>query len=507
MLFCFSATGNSLFLAQKMSEAGGGHVLRMDGCLREGETRFEAPAGEPLGFVFPVYFSGLPTIVADFLEKADIRVGPGTYVFVAVTCGLSPGNAGGMAEKILSKKGVHVDGMFRVVMPHTWTPIQDLSDRRKVDKVLEDAVPMTEDAVEGMKARRRCRMPDATSALMAKPLYSVYSLQKTKIFWVTDMCDGCGECRAICPSRIIKMENRRPVIVESRCAMCLACLHRCPMFAIQYGRATIGHGRYVNPSVSLRSRPVHVSHEGRVDGVLGLQHLYRVGTVLGLLPQALDHDVREQALDVLPSPVPLELLHRRRPGIAYPGGYPLEHVPHEVDVLLDVLRFLDGFRVVGKGAQVRDRLLHERHALLAQGLPGFQRGVPLHVHDHQLDHRGRHDRGAGERPHPVQLEDPVHEVAQEPSVLHAPEVADQRRERKDGQHVLFAGRSRHPLAHDVQDAVVEHPPLLSGEGLRPGGKDVDAFGEPAVEDEGARDGQIAHGFLAVGQDASAQVVE
>ena len=162
MLFCFSATGNSLYLAERLSEAGCGSVIRMDRCLREKETRFSVPDGEPLGFVFPVYFSGLPTIVLDFLEKADIAMDPGTYVFLAVTCGLSPGNAGGMAEKVLSAKGIRIDGMFRVVMPHTWTPIHDLSDKAKVDKVLEESVPMVEDVLEGVRARRSCRMPDAT---------------------------------------------------------------------------------------------------------------------------------------------------------------------------------------------------------------------------------------------------------------------------------------------------------------------------------------------------------
>ncbi|MBR3477021.1 MAG: EFR1 family ferrodoxin [Candidatus Methanomethylophilaceae archaeon] len=251
MLFCFSATGNSLYLAERLSEAGCGSVIRMDRCLREKEARFSVPDGEPLGFVFPVYFSGLPTIVLDFLDKADITIVSDTYVFVAVTCGMSPGNAGGMAEKALSSKGIRVDGMYRVVMPYTWTPIQDLSDKSKVDKVLEEAVPMTEDVLEGVKERRTCKMPDSTSPLMAKPLYSIYGLQKTKMFWVTGMCDGCGECRTICPERVIKMENRKPVITVKKCTMCLACLHRCPMFAIQYGRATIGHGRYVNPIVSL----------------------------------------------------------------------------------------------------------------------------------------------------------------------------------------------------------------------------------------------------------------
>ena len=31
--------------------------------------------------------------------------------------------------------------------------------------------------------------------------------------------------------------------------MCLGCLHRCPEFAIQYGKNTKKHGQYMNPNV------------------------------------------------------------------------------------------------------------------------------------------------------------------------------------------------------------------------------------------------------------------
>ncbi|MBR4504785.1 MAG: EFR1 family ferrodoxin [Candidatus Methanomethylophilaceae archaeon] len=251
MIFCFSATGNSLCLAKRISEADGSAIIHMDRCLREGDLSFRVPSGENLGFVFPTYFSGIPMIVSDFLGKAEIDLDSGTYVYIAVTCGSSPGDAGGMAARILSRKGIETSGMFRAVMPHTWTPMHDLSDKSKVARTLSDAEPMISDAVEGITSRRRCPMPDATSRIMAKPLYAIYGMQKTKMFWVTDLCDGCGECKRICPIRAIKMENKRPVIVPDKCAMCLACLHRCPMFAIQYGKATIGHGRYCNPDSGL----------------------------------------------------------------------------------------------------------------------------------------------------------------------------------------------------------------------------------------------------------------
>lgn len=42
----------------------------------------------------------------------------------------------------------------------------------------------------------------------------------------------------------IEMQDKRPVWVKEKCTMCLGCLHRCPKFAIQYGKNTKQHGQY-----------------------------------------------------------------------------------------------------------------------------------------------------------------------------------------------------------------------------------------------------------------------
>ena len=55
------------------------------------------------------------------------------------------------------------------------------------------------------------------------------------------------------------MEGNKPVWGKERCAMCLRCLHRCPKFAIQYGKSTgsiaIRKSRQ-NPDISV---PVYCS--------------------------------------------------------------------------------------------------------------------------------------------------------------------------------------------------------------------------------------------------------
>ena len=47
------------------------------------------------------------------------------------------------------------------------------------------------------------------------------------------------------------MKNKRPIWVKEKCVMCLGCLHRCPKFAIEYGKNTTKHGQYTNPNVKV----------------------------------------------------------------------------------------------------------------------------------------------------------------------------------------------------------------------------------------------------------------
>lgn len=80
ILYYYSATGNSLYVARRLQEELGDVELRsMARALQEGEYTVEA---ERVGFVFPMHYFG----VEEFLGKLVLREAP--YLFAVVTCGV-----------------------------------------------------------------------------------------------------------------------------------------------------------------------------------------------------------------------------------------------------------------------------------------------------------------------------------------------------------------------------------------------------------------------------------
>ena len=82
--------------------------------------------------------------------------------------------------------------------------------------------------------------------------YVVYPVFKRFVigrqsFRSTDACISCGLCAKVCPTGTIVMQNGRPVWQGKDCVQCTACIHRCPARAIEFGKVSVGKGRYVHP--------------------------------------------------------------------------------------------------------------------------------------------------------------------------------------------------------------------------------------------------------------------
>lgn len=248
MIFYFSGTGNSSFVANELEKKVYEHAWFMN---EDAPFEFE---GKTMGFVFPVYAWGIPLNVATFIEQLpesfweQLRIEQ-CYIWVVLTCGDEVAMAPEMLIKLLDKKGVSPDSIWSVIMPNNYVllPGFDVDPKEIEKRKLSDAPARIKEIAEGILQQRnvidvvRGKWPRLKS-YSVYPLFKKWGISQKK--WdSTDGCVGCGICVHSCPNHNMEMIDGRPRWGKN-CCSCLACYHSCPRHAVKYGDATLKKGQY-----------------------------------------------------------------------------------------------------------------------------------------------------------------------------------------------------------------------------------------------------------------------
>ena len=241
MIYYFSGTGNSRYAAQKLALLTGDKAVNI-ASIYNGTVKSVVGKSDVTGFVFPVYFSGLPEMVKRFASNPQIRENLGEYVFCVITCGAETA----AADKMLSKTlGRSVDLSISLRMPDNYVIAYEPSDSREALSRLAAADSKLEKVAQAINQQGtyfKTHFKKSAVTFFMYPFYGVF--RTTRFYKANSKCTGCGLCAGVCPDKAIEIKNGRPVWINKKCQHCTACINRCPEQAIQFGPFTKNRGRY-----------------------------------------------------------------------------------------------------------------------------------------------------------------------------------------------------------------------------------------------------------------------
>jgi len=244
MIFYFSGTGNSKYIAKKLAESTNSKLIDMS-IDRNMEHEYHLDNNESVGFVFPVYYYTLNNVILDFVK--NLKLTGNGYTYAIVTCGGSIGGTGGYLKSELGKRNINLDNVYPLVMPDNAVFYYNVINKGEAINLLKKSDIEFEKIFNKIINNEIKHISSIGISKIFRPIY--FAMSGTKKFKVTDKCIGCGKCDKNCPAKAIEMKNGIPVWSKSHCDMCSACINRCPVEAIQYGKGTTKRNRYENPYV------------------------------------------------------------------------------------------------------------------------------------------------------------------------------------------------------------------------------------------------------------------
>jgi len=254
MIFYFSGTGNTRWVARQIADAIGEELLFIPDLIRKGQYGFTLKEEERIGFCFPTHGWQPPRIVREFIRQLNIVSNTSVsnhFCWALTTCGDDTGESMTILNKELKAKDLMAESLFSVIMPESYVCLpfmytdSEEKEALKIDMAshqIKHIIDIVKDSKRGIEELKKGPTPKLYSYVIGA--YFNHRMITDKKFTVDkDTCIKCGKCAKVCP--VDNIEGTPPHWMHNgKCTSCLACYHYCPVHAINFGRITRKRGQY-----------------------------------------------------------------------------------------------------------------------------------------------------------------------------------------------------------------------------------------------------------------------
>ncbi len=244
MILCFSGTGNSRYIAERISSALNEEIINLNAKIKARDYS-AINSDKNVIVVVPTYAWRIPRVVSDWLSKTELT--GAEKIWFVMDCGEEIGNASKYNHRLSEKKNLCYMGTAQIVMPENYVAMFGVPTKEQAKKIVENAEPFIDEVISRIKEQKpfdapRNKLYDRFMSGAVNPIFYGF-IVKADAFRVSDDCVGCGQCVKLCPLNNIGLKDGKPVWGKN-CTHCMACICYCPKEAIEYGKKSVGKPRY-----------------------------------------------------------------------------------------------------------------------------------------------------------------------------------------------------------------------------------------------------------------------
>ena len=200
MILYFSGTGNSRFIAKKISEALRDGITDLNTRIKAGDIS-PIQTGRDVIVVTPTYAWRIPRAVSEHILKTELC--GAERIWFVMDCGSQIGNAAKYNRALSDRKNLQYMGTAQIIMPENYIAMFPVPDSEEAAEIIANAEPDIDDVIARISASQKFAKPrnNLLDRMMSGPVNRMFYpfCVKARAFAAGDGCTGCGRCVEKCP--------------------------------------------------------------------------------------------------------------------------------------------------------------------------------------------------------------------------------------------------------------------------------------------------------------------